>query len=513
VGETRVDLLHLLEDLRDAYPGALEETILTEIVANALDSGAARITVATDPSARSLTVTDDGRGMQRRELKRYHDIATSTKIRGEAIGFAGVGIKLGLLACAEVLTETRRGKSHVASSWGLASRHRAPWRWVPPPGLVGERGTAVRLRVENALSPIVDAGFVEAVLQRHFEPLFDPTFAPILAPHYPHGIELVLNGRSLAPDEAPTGEVAPIAVRMLRKRKASALGYLVRATVALPDDRRGIAVSTFGKVIKRGWDWLGLTTAEPDRIAGLIEVPALAQCLTLNKADFIRTGARGATYLAYRKAIQEAVSRQLAAWGDGRDTAEEARRRAARPVERDLERVVAELSDDFPLLSALVARRPGNQRQLPMGAGGHPIDGAAPTPVPVSPPSVRPATVAASPERPTTPPAAPEGHPGSDGPKKPARYGLGIEFEEAGRHADVSRLVESTLWINTAHPAYRRAAASRSEGYHVAVGAALALARLAVEPANEHTFVTSFLARWGDPVGRETKARGRGSRA
>jgi hypothetical protein len=27
MAETRVDLLHLLEDLRDAYPGALEETV------------------------------------------------------------------------------------------------------------------------------------------------------------------------------------------------------------------------------------------------------------------------------------------------------------------------------------------------------------------------------------------------------------------------------------------------------------------------------------------------------
>src|SRR3990172_6070299 len=108
MGETRVDLLHLLEDLRDAYPGALEETILTEIVANALDSGATRIAITTDPSATTLTVVDDGRGMLRRDLKRYHDVATSTKTRGEAIGFAGVGIKLGLLACAEVLTETRR---------------------------------------------------------------------------------------------------------------------------------------------------------------------------------------------------------------------------------------------------------------------------------------------------------------------------------------------------------------------------------------------------------------------
>jgi hypothetical protein len=46
MGETRVDLLHLLEDLRDAYPASLEETILTEVVANSLDSGAGRVTLS-----------------------------------------------------------------------------------------------------------------------------------------------------------------------------------------------------------------------------------------------------------------------------------------------------------------------------------------------------------------------------------------------------------------------------------------------------------------------------------
>jgi hypothetical protein len=48
VGQTRVDLQHLLEDLRDAYTGALEETILTEIAANTLESGATRIEFRTD---------------------------------------------------------------------------------------------------------------------------------------------------------------------------------------------------------------------------------------------------------------------------------------------------------------------------------------------------------------------------------------------------------------------------------------------------------------------------------
>src|SRR5262249_22948536 len=81
----------------------------------------------------------------------------------------------------------------------------------------------------------------------------------------------------------------------------------------------------------------------------------------------IRTGARGAVYLTYRKAVQEAVSRQLAAWGDARDAAEESRRRTTRPLERDLERVLLDLADAFPLLATLVERRRDGQGSLPIG--------------------------------------------------------------------------------------------------------------------------------------------------
>ena len=80
----------------------------------------------------------------------------------------------------------------------------------------------------------------------------------------------------------------------------------------------------------------------------MIEVPALAACLTLSKNDFIRTGARGATYLGYRKTIQEVVSRQLADWGDS--AGPEARPRIAR-LERDLERVSRISRTTFPCCS------------------------------------------------------------------------------------------------------------------------------------------------------------------
>src|SRR3989441_3911290 len=92
---------------------------------------------------------------------------------------------------------------------------------------------------------------------------------------------------------------------------------------------------------------------------------------------FVRVGPRGATYLAYRKLLQEAVSRQLAAWGDVRNQAEEPRRRVARPVERDLERVLHDLADDFPLLATLVQARAGGQRRLPIGKSGGGVDGRA----------------------------------------------------------------------------------------------------------------------------------------
>lgn len=520
MGETRIDLLHLLEDLRDAYPVAAEETILTEIVANAIDSGAATLTITADAAESTLTIVDDGRGMRRRDLARYHDVAATTKVRGEGIGFAGVGIKIGLLVSGEVLTETRLGRHHAATAWHLASRHRAPWKWIPPPGLVADHGTAVRLRLKNPLSPLLDAGFIEAALWRHFQPLLDPDLAETLAAHYPRGVRFVVNGQALEPKAWQAAERAPVTVRLPRKRRPAASGYLVRDRLPLPEERRGLAISTFGKVIKRGWEWLGLAPSSPDRIGGLIEVPALAQALTLNKADFIRTGPRGAVYLAYRKAIQESVARQLGEWGDLREASADAHRRAARPVERDLEAVLVDLAEEFPLLAALVERRAGGQRALPIGRDpGMPQPVAAPAPHPSAPaiavpeapadagPSGEPVAAGPGVAEPAAPPPAEAALPSAGGLRKPARYGLSIQFEPRSDDPELARLVEATIWINEAHPAYRRAAASRSEGYHIALATAMALAPLAVEPAKEHAFLTAFLAAWGAAIERRGARR------
>ena len=527
MGETRVDLLHLLEDLRDAYPGAIEETILTEIMANALDSGASIISFACDSADRTLTIIDNGSGMQRRDLARFHNIASSNKIRGQGIGFAGVGIKLGLLICEEVLTETRRGKSHVASTWHMSSRHRAPWKWVPPADRVHERGTAVRLTLRNTLSPLLDPGFVETSLRRHFQPLLDSAFNDFLAVHYSAGVTIDVNQQRLTKRHPIAPLEAPLEIRLLRKRKPSAVGYLFREDKALPEDQRGIAISTFGKVIRRGWDWLAMTPNAAERIGGLIEVPELAACLTLNKADFIRTGNRGAAYLAFRKAMQQAVSRQLTEWGDAPTTSAEAPPREVRPLQRDLAQLLEDLAIDFPLLSSLVEQRVGGQKRLPLGNGGvadartfvaasvtaaNERDQDQPRREAAAEATQAETTIVKEPPAPFTLPQHAAQLASGSGAHRPAHYGLDIQFEDRSHDPNLGRLIESTIWVNRAHPAYRRALASHSIGYHIALAVAISLAPLTVEASQQSTFLLGFLARWGEALEKAGARRRAGRR-
>jgi hypothetical protein len=216
--------------------------------------------------------------------------------------------------------------------------------------------------------------------------------------------------------------------------------------------------------------------------------------------------------------------------------------RSSRTLERDLERVLEHLTDDFPLLRSLVDRRAGGQKRLPMpgkgdervhapliasvpaghesgdlgngslsaeSAAGQPRQGAS-SPQPESP---TPSPLEAPPSGDQVPPARESPAPGDGqshadvaaaagtldtivGRRRPARCGLLVRFESRPEDLELARLVDATIWINDAHPAFSRAVASRSLGYHTALAVALALAPLAVEARDEHTFITHFLAHW-----------------
>ncbi|MCX7838849.1 MAG: ATP-binding protein, partial [Anaerolineae bacterium] len=323
MGETRVNLQHLLEDIRDTYPFPIEEAILSELVANSLDSGASEIRFVTSKSDKTLTAIDNGKGMSPSQLEHYHDIAATTKVRGKGIGFAGVGAKLALLVAKEVITETRASRAYTATRWRLESAQRAPWELVEPQGILenAKSGTAVTL-VFRETTPLLEANYIEMVLQTHFYPLFDEMFNEIFKSVYPQGVCFYVNHRSIAAPELGLRGRKNFVVRASlssnpnARGKVVGLGFIGRSDTDLPETQYGIGISAYGKVIKRGWDWLGLTPKHPMRLSGLIEVPALVEILTTNKADFLKDSGSLKRYYRYRKAIQTALAPILQELGE-----------------------------------------------------------------------------------------------------------------------------------------------------------------------------------------------------
>ena len=98
---------NMLDQLSSAYTHSLPETVLVEVIANALDADAAQIDIEVDPAKCTLTVADNGSGMTEDEFTSYHDWADSPKIRGVGIGFAGIGAKLAHKLADSVHTDTR----------------------------------------------------------------------------------------------------------------------------------------------------------------------------------------------------------------------------------------------------------------------------------------------------------------------------------------------------------------------------------------------------------------------
>ena len=71
----------------------------------------------------------------------------------------------------------------------------------------------------------------------------------------------------------------------------------------------------------------------------------------------------------------------------------------------------------------------------------------------------------------------------------------------------MGRLIDNTVVVNIAHPAYQRAERMRADGYHLALCAAMSLAKLTVEPKDYDAFVTDFLRVWGGVAATRSRKR------
>ncbi len=504
MGETRINLKHLLEDIRDGYPFPIEEAIITELVANALDANASRIQFLVDDKIQAFKCVDDGIGMTPKELEEYHDIAATSKVRGAGIGFAGVGAKLALLIAKSVVTETKSKQLHCATRWYLESDQRAPWHYLDEfEELVhSQSGTAVTIFVSNRESLLLKENFIKKTIQTHFYPLLDEEFMSEMRKIYVSrsAIEFFVNGKRIqAPEAEFFAERKIFYVQLGKRGKFIGIGFLSRSDKELTEENRGIAVSTYGKVIKRGWDWLSIAPRNPMHLAGLVEVPDLAEILTTNKADFLKDSTSLQKFYRYRKAIQSAMEPILQEFGEIRLLRPEDE---LRPLEREIESVLKGMLDDFPELNPLLGRR----RRAEAIKGVIPDPGAPLTGIKAEGVDVMTGSLGGSGEG-SGIEAAPGALPGERIEPSPEptergqlhegrrrRPGLIIGFDDDPNRPELAWLSEDGVHVNKAHPAYQRA---KDKNYHIVTSVAWVLSSHLEPEKSPQDFINRFLSLWG----------------
>jgi hypothetical protein len=334
---------------------------------------------------------------------------------------------------------------------------------------------------------LVSAETVSEIIRRYFYPLLDSEFAEVLRHIYPEGVSVTVNDERVTVPRIEKKAAQYFVVRRGRRGKLMGIGFLVRTARQLPEHQRGLAISTFGKVIKRGWEWLGITPRHPAMLTGIVEVPELVQCLTTNKCDFMRDPNSLKKYYKYRKAIQDAVTDVLEDLGE-RQEPEARPDRTLRRLQKEIDGVVAEILPDFPELEPLFGRKRRGSQETGLLADD---EGA-----------VVAGRVGEAPagelEGTHLEPVGQKGE--SSGPRQVRRRrpGLMIGFDDETGGDDMAWLRGSTLYINALHPAYRRVQGTPSANLYITFVVAMTLSAHVEAGRAPLELMQRFMATWGE---------------
>lgn len=352
IHESSVNYKNLIEDLVQMYPDEVSEVIVSELVANSLDSGADRIEISINSDENSLVVHDNGKGMSKSQFNQYHDFAAGLKRKGNSIGFAGVGAKISFNIACRVKTETRSRNFSGGSDWYFDSREKLVWQDIRPE-VIPEDQTGTRVEVCFSSSsdfPYDSKEKLADLIRHHYFPLLDRRFLGFYETlgFYSGRTRFVINGETLpttrTEDEyslKKTKDIYPT------KRNGNPIGFgffgLADENYPISENRCGVSLCTYGKVIKS--DFLRQYPGQyGPRILGVVEIPELIKFLNTSKSDFNRPRGQGRAL----EGLLDLVRRDFKEWLEGigvtgversEDAAEIAK------IEREIQKIVSDVPE------------------------------------------------------------------------------------------------------------------------------------------------------------------------
>ena len=502
--ESTVNFRNLIRDLADMYPQEVDEVVVVELIANALDAKAKRISIDYSRATNILTITDDGQGMDEAQFAQYHDFAAGLKTRGSGIGFAGVGAKISFNVANRVVTETASHSFRGGSNWQLEANGRLYWDDIMVTSLPGT-GTRVTVHFDSNSKPsYTNTGDLIKLLQRNYLPLLDGKFLDLyqrLGVYSPE-LRFVVNGQELAPTDVALGFIKEAAKELYPESAGRMTGFgvlgLAGTEYPLGEGVGGVLLCTYGKVIK-GDLFNQFPGSYGPRVFGVVEVPGFIQFITTSKTDFSRGKGRNRAFERLYGPLRDSFREWLAGLGI-QQVATEDPREAAR-LERELRQMaeaIPELSEFFGFRNRTRVLRPsdtggtladdheGIEQTFPEGEGQRGTEPGIPAP------GEDPGTALV--ENPDS------GRQRADPITRRARSGPRIAFESRPDKVDLAWVDGNTVFINSGHPAYKKADASAtSRRVHCIFVIAGAVQKFLADPnaPPDLMFVDRMMSAWG----------------
>lgn len=276
-----------LNNLLGMYTYPDYEVVALEAIANGLDAKANKIEIkfVEEKDVPYVIFHNNGKPMDKNAFTNYHIISSSTKTKGEGIGFAGVGAKIFLayMDGSEIITITGHGSNVLASRMyrkGDCVEHDSTLHGIPLEKIIGtskinhKPGTSYKVKLKK----------------QDFRKLKDEIIR-ILQYWFNYGLtsktlEVTVDGKSVKP-WTPEGELFKKSP-LFKSKKIPC--YIWISKHEIPEDQRHIVYSVYGKRIKNesvnfAYQIKGDMS---NKVMCMADVTLIADQLTSNKEDFKR---------------------------------------------------------------------------------------------------------------------------------------------------------------------------------------------------------------------------------
>lgn len=281
---SNVNWRKLLSDLRAAYQIRNPcEVLISELLANSLDASAKKVAVELEGSCpKVLRISDNGKGMTKKDFEDYHNLASVKKHKGPGIGWAGIGAKLYIDRAKEIYTETCSDSFSGATVWAFPKTEQYPTfdyvrsRDLCPRG----HGTVVEVVVSDKkdCSRLSEDVIEETVLGN-----YNYALLPI------GSVVITVNGKRIAPFVPQEEAVKSREVDIRLKDGATATGVFALLEEPAPAGFSLISVVVHGKTIDSQYDFRQYSRIkDASVISGFVRCDELIQVVTTSKDSFQR---------------------------------------------------------------------------------------------------------------------------------------------------------------------------------------------------------------------------------